>query len=113
MSAIREKFVDQATEGLVGIDIADLDGISFSNIGAEFPIKTHRCYFNNASIGALSDPVVASINVFLIDVQQNGRNNYPNWCRYADTAIKDRAARLIGVKPTEIAYVKKIALLCL
>jgi len=106
MSAIVENFVEQASGGLVGSDITDLDGINFSNIGAEFPIKKHRCYFNNASIGALSDPVVASINVFLNDVQQNGRNNYPNWCRYADTAIKDRAARLIGAKPTEIAYVK-------
>jgi len=79
---------------------------SINTIGAEFPIKANRCYFNNASIGALSNPVVAAVNSFLTDVQQNGRNNYPNWCRYADTTVKHRIGRLIGARPGEIAFIK-------
>lgn len=79
---------------------------SLSTIGSEFPIKANRCYFNNASIGALANPVVAAVNSFLTDVQQNGRNNYPNWCRYADTTVKERIGRLIGGQPGEIAFIK-------
>ena len=79
---------------------------SLSTISSEFPIKANRCYFNNASIGALSTPVVAAVNSFLKDVQQNGRNNYPNWCRYADTTVKERIGRLIGCQPGEIAFIK-------
>lgn len=83
-----------------------LESFSLRDIGSEFPIKANRCYFNNASIGALSNPVAAAVNAFLADVQQNGRNNYPNWCRYADTAVKKRIARLIGGQPDEIAFIK-------
>ena len=82
------------------------ESFNLHNIGSEFPIKTNRCYFNNASIGALSNPVVAAVNTFLADVQQNGRNNYPNWCRYADTTVKERIARFIGAQPDEIAFIK-------
>ncbi len=73
---------------------------------AAFPIRRNRCYLNNASIGALSEPVIAAVNEFLADVRDNGRNNYPNWCTTADTEIKDRVARLIGARRDEIAFVK-------
>ena len=82
------------------------DRFSLTTIGSEFPIKANRCYFNNASIGAISKSVAAAVNSFLADVQQNGRNNYPAWCRYADTTVKERIGRLIGGRPDEIAYVK-------
>jgi cysteine desulfurase/selenocysteine lyase len=39
-------------------------------------------------------------------VRDNGRNEYPSWCKYADTSIKQRIARLIGAKASEIAFVK-------
>jgi cysteine desulfurase / selenocysteine lyase len=82
------------------------EGLSLSTIGSEFPIKQNRCYLNNASIGALSTAVIAAVDRFMADVRDNGRNEYPNWCRYADTAIKDRLARLIGAKRSEIAFIK-------
>ncbi len=83
-----------------------ISGIDLSSVGKLFPIKKERVYFNNASIGALSDPVANAVNRFIQNCQVNGRNDYPHWCRYADTAIKDRIAKLIGAKRNEIAFVK-------
>ena len=83
-----------------------IEGLSFATVAQSFPIKRRRCYLNNASIGAMSLPVIAAVDRFMHDVRDNGRNEYPNWCRYADTAIKQRIARLIGAKPSEIAFIK-------
>jgi len=80
--------------------------IDFVSILKEFPIKKRRCYLNNASIGPLSLPVIAAVEAFLADVRDNGRNNYPNWCKYADNEVKERVARLIGAQKSEIAFVK-------
>ena len=88
---------------------SDTDGIktlSFANVAREFPIKRRRRYLNNASIGALSLPVIAAVDRFMHDVRDNGRNQYPNWCKYADSSIKQRIARLIGAKSSEIAFIK-------
>lgn len=72
----------------------------------EFPIAHARCYLNNASIAPMSRPVLAAMQGFLHDVRDHGRNNYPNWCRYADGAIKGRLGALIGAEASEIAFVK-------
>jgi len=83
-----------------------LAGVTLETVAPLFPIKQRRVYLNNASIGALSLPVIAAVNRFLENCRDGGRNDYPHWCRHADTAIKDRVARLIGAKRTEIAFVK-------
>lgn len=83
-----------------------IEQLDWSNIGQAFPIKQRRAYLNNASIGALSLPVVAAVNRFMEDVRDNGRNAYPEWCRYAEETIKARIGRLIGAHRDEIAYVK-------
>jgi cysteine desulfurase/selenocysteine lyase len=54
----------------------------------------------------MSVPVIAAVDRFMADVRDNGRNEYPNWCKFADTEIKDRIARLIGAKRSEIAFIK-------
>src|SRR5215470_9136486 len=77
-----------------------------ASIAREFPIKAQRSYLNNASIGPLSHPVIAAMEVFLHDVRDRGRNNYPTWCSYADGKVKGRIARLIGARASEIAFVK-------
>ncbi|WP_339855977.1 aminotransferase class V-fold PLP-dependent enzyme [Roseovarius nubinhibens] len=87
-------------------DPGELDDLTFATVGQLFPIKSRRVYFNNASIGALSLPVTNAVNRFLTNCQLNGRNDYPNWCKHADTAIKDRVAELIGADRGEIAFVK-------
>lgn len=77
-----------------------------ATIRAEFPIAKNRAYLNNASIGPLSNPVVAAVDAFMDDVRQNGRNNYPHWCKYADNEIKTKIGQLIGATKDEIAFVK-------
>jgi len=83
-----------------------IEALSLATVADAFPIKRRRCYLNNASIGAMSLPVIAAVDRFMHDVRDNGRNEYPNWCRFADSAIKRRIARLIGAKPSEIAFIK-------
>ena len=73
---------------------------------ALFPIKKKRAYLNNASISPMSLPVIAAVDAFMADVRDNGRNNYPDWCRRADGEIKRRIGRLIGAEQSEIAFVK-------
>lgn len=73
---------------------------------ALFPIRKRRTYLNNASISPMSTPVIDAVTAFLNDVRDNGRNNYPNWCRIADTEFKDRIAKMIGADRSEIAYIK-------
>jgi selenocysteine lyase/cysteine desulfurase len=79
---------------------------AFQKICDDFPVKRQFVYLNNASIGALSKKVVGAVTRFLEDVQDNGRLHYPDWCRYADTTIKERVGVLIGADKSEIAFVK-------
>jgi selenocysteine lyase/cysteine desulfurase len=85
---------------------AALPKLSPRDAQALFPIKRLRTYLNNASIAPASLPVIEAVDAFMADVRDHGRNNYPNWCRRADTEIKESIAALIGARPTEIAYVK-------
>lgn len=71
-----------------------------------FPIKRNRAYLNNASIAPMALPVIEAIDGFMADVRDNGRNNYPNWCRLADTDIKQRIGQMIGADKSEIAFIK-------
>jgi cysteine desulfurase / selenocysteine lyase len=71
-----------------------------------FPIKKRMIYLNNASISPLATTVVKAVESFLADVRDNGRINYPNWCRYADGELKERIGTLIGADKSEIAFVK-------
>jgi len=102
---IADLWRQHAIKGLVGED-AEVPALDFGSVAAQFPIRRKRAYLNNASIGPMSEPVLAALNAFLDDVRDNGRNNYPTWCRYAEEQIKARVARLIGARPREIAFVK-------
>ena len=80
--------------------------MNFLSIREKFPIKHNRVYFNNASIGPLSNPVIAAVDAFMADVRDHGRNNYPQWCEHADHAVKGRIADMIGADKSEIAFIK-------
>lgn len=95
----------QAEKGLVNID-EDLVSLSFDEVRNEFPIVRNRAYLNNASIGPMSNLVMTSVEAFLTNVRDFGRNNYPHWCAYAENAIKSRIGRMIGAYREEIAFTK-------
>lgn len=105
MLPIADLWRDQAVRSFAGED-TDVPSLDFASVAAQFPIKRRRAYLNNASIGPMSEPVLAAVNAFLHDVRDNGRNNYPTWCCYAEEWIKARVARLIGARASEIAFVK-------
>lgn len=96
----------QVTPGLFAQDAEGIEALSWDTVGQYFPIRCERAYMNNASIGALSTPVIDAVDRFMHDVRDHGRNNYPHWCKYADDVIKARIARLIGARREEIAFVK-------
>lgn len=105
LAAATTRFSDPAPD-LFNADPHGIDDQTLASVGSLFPIKARRCYLNNASIGALSLPVVGAVERFLANVRDNGRNDYPRWCDHADTVVKDRIAKLIGARRSEIAYVK-------
>ena len=80
--------------------------MDIESVRKEFPIKQKMIYFNNASIGPMSNQVISSITNFLNDVRDYGRLHYPEWCHYADTIIKGNIAKFIGADRSEIAFVK-------
>src|SRR5262249_46426386 len=104
--SIADLWRDQAVRSFAGED-AEVPALDFAAVAAQFPIKRRRAYLNNASIAPMSEPVLAAVNAFLHDVRDNGRNNYPTWCRYAEERIKARVARWIAARASEIAFVKK------
>jgi cysteine desulfurase/selenocysteine lyase len=105
VSQIAALWREQALRSFTGSD-AEIPALTLDAVAREFPIAGRRSYLNNASIGPMSDPVLAAVDAFLHDVRDNGRNNYPIWCSYADRFIKQRIARLIGARAGEIAFVK-------
>ena len=54
-----------ANADLFAADPDGLNGLTLRDVGKLFPIKQKRCYFNNASIGAMSLPVIAAVDRFL------------------------------------------------
>ena len=99
--------IDQApVNPLFAEDPDGIAGTTLADVGRLFPIKQKRTYLNNASIGALSLPVVAAVERFLGNCRDNGRNDYPRWCSHADEVIKSRVGQLIGARHSEIAFVK-------
>ena len=80
--------------------------MDISSVKEEFPIKCDRVYFNNASIGPLSNPVISAVDAFMADVRDYGRKHYPQWCERADHIIKSRIAGMIGAEKSEIAFIK-------
>ena len=106
MNDVNQQAASAGGSNLFPTDQDGIGSLSLANIADAFPIKRRRAYLNNASIGPMSLPVIGAVDRFMADVRDNGRNEYPNWCKFADTAMKDRIARLIGAKREEIAYVK-------
>jgi cysteine desulfurase / selenocysteine lyase len=70
-----------------------------------FPVTRRYVYLNHASNGSLATPVVQTMNGYIERCSLHGEVPYPE----AEAAVEDGrvlAARLMGVRPEEIAFVK-------
>src|SRR5262249_18071781 len=54
---------EQALRSFAGED-TDIPALDFATVAAQFPIKRKRTYLNNASIGPISEPVLAAVDAF-------------------------------------------------
>jgi selenocysteine lyase/cysteine desulfurase len=70
-----------------------------------FPVTRRYVYLNHASNGSLAVPVVEAMNGYIERCSLHGEVPYPE----AEAVVEDcreMAARLMGVRPDEIAFVK-------
>ncbi len=79
--------------------------IEIDRVRAEFPVTRKWIYMNHAGIAPISQPVYRAMNGYLRDVANNGMTGIEAW-REVDARTRKLAARLIGARPSEIAFVK-------
>ncbi len=79
--------------------------IEVDRIRAEFPVVRKWIYMNHAGIAPISQSVYRAMNGYLRDVASNGMTEVEAW-RKAEVRTRKLAARLIGARPSEIAFVK-------
>src|SRR3990172_3011755 len=79
---------------------------AFEAVARDFPIKRKMVYLNSASIGPLSNRVRAAVDEFMLDVAENGRLHYPEWCVRAEHEVKGNIGKLLGCDRSELAFVK-------
>lgn len=71
----------------------------------EFPALSEQVYFNHAGVSPTSVRVAAAVSRWMDDLVRNGLKNERGWeARSEET--RALAARIIGAKPNEIAFVR-------
>ena len=79
--------------------------IDITALREAFPVTRKWIYLNHASVAPISIPVQRAMQTQLRDVLQNGMINSDRWEQtYART--RRIVAKLIGARPSEIAFVK-------
>jgi selenocysteine lyase/cysteine desulfurase len=74
----------------------------------EFPSTADQVHMNHAGLAPLPRRVAAEIRAFADEAERISRPIYAGWCARAE-AVRSSMARLIGARPTEIAFVKNTA----
>src|SRR5687767_12825336 len=76
-----------------------------NEIRSLFPAASKYTYLNSAAVSPMPLTAVAAVNEQLIDVAENGSNNYSEWI-----ATKNRAraliAQMLGVQPEQVAFMR-------
>jgi len=79
--------------------------IDIDRIRAEFPVTRKWIYMNHAGVSPISQPVYRAMNGLLRNVASNGMADSDTWDEvYSRT--RRLAARLIGARSSEMAFVK-------
>lgn len=74
-----------------------------------FPhLKTDQVYFNHASLGVLSQQVLARIDDYLLERSITNIMNYQTYLTYYESS-KKKLGELIGVAPDRIAYCDNVS----
>ncbi len=77
--------------------------LSPENLDREFPVRKTLVYFNHAAVAPLPQRVAQAINAHNESVRDRGAADWRRWYAAIDEA-REKAARLIGAKPAEIAF---------
>ena len=73
------------------------------NLDREFPVRKNLVYFNHAAVAPLPRRVAAAMVAHIEDVRDRGAAGWREWYRAID-ATREKAARLLGAKREEIAF---------
>jgi len=74
-----------------------------------FPhLKTDQVYFNHASLGVLSQQVLARIDDYLLERSITNIMNYQTYLIYYESS-KKKLGDLIGASPERIAYCDNVS----
>ncbi len=71
----------------------------------EFPVTRRYCYLDHAGIAPIPLRVRKAVDAFLRDSTERGAFSYGMWLGTIEQ-VRARSAKLIGVEPGEIAFVK-------
>lgn len=72
---------------------------------ALFPVTRRYAYFNTAANAPLATPVVAAMEHYIHDLSEHGSVHYREWfAAFAET--RELAARLLGARGSEVAFVR-------
>ena len=74
-----------------------------TSLDREFPVRRNLVYFNHAAVAPLPRRVEEAIRAHIENVRERGAADWRRW--YAGIEeTREKAARLIGAKPGEIAF---------
>ena len=74
-------------------------------IRSMFPATQRYAYLNSAAVSPLPTPAVEAVTRQLNDVSQYGASHYAEWIDTKNRA-RARAAKMLGVKPEEVAFMR-------
>ncbi len=74
-----------------------------AGLRAAFPVAESWIYFNHAAVAPLSIPVRRALDEFADDAMRSGSVYFERWLQRREVA-REKAARLIGATPAEIAF---------
>jgi cysteine desulfurase/selenocysteine lyase len=79
-------------------------GTPWDEIRAEFPGLAGKVYLNAAATSLIPRPVREAVSAFYREHEEGGDRHWGRWMRRRE-AVREKAARLIGAEPEEIAFV--------
>ena len=87
-----------------------MDFDNFAELRAQFPVTESLIYLNHAAVAPLVRPAAEAMKRFCEDGMRFGSIHYQEWLDCYE-GVRRAAARMVNVKPEEIALMKKGSIL--